>query len=584
MYNLSYVYTKNNKCKGCNKCIFACPTGANEAFFEAELGKVSIKDGFCISCGECLSICDHGARDYNDDFDSFLADLQKGEQISAVVAPSARFNFDDLNKLTGYLKSLGVNKVYDVSFGADICTWAHVKLLRENKLKSVIAQPCPVVVSYIEKYRPALIGKLSPVQSPVVCLATFLKKYIGVTDKLMFLSPCIGKKRECESEHTNSVLNYNVTFSKLLRHMENSNVDLSAYKSTPFDISEGSIGFTFSRPGGLSENLKYYLKEDVWIKQVEGIKNVRKYLDEYLEDLRLNKNVPVVIDVLNCEDGCNFGTGTNKTARNNEIDFIVNKNKANIKAENSANLMAIFNEKLNLADFERQYKDRSFDYKKIDDVDMERAFISLGKITQEDRETNCFSCGYGNCYDFVYDLATGHNDMNNCRFYLLNKFKKMSLYDDLTGLNNRNCFNTVVKSLAEEHPGFVGIAFIDINGLKEANDTFGHAFGDELIIKCANLCKTVFASDVYRIGGDEFVILLDKEGESAFKTKLNMLEDLFDQEEQLIVSIGSAVSVCRHDLQAKLEEADQRMYVAKQEYYKSINKADRRNRKLLKFY
>ncbi len=584
MENKSFVHTKYDKCRGCNKCIFVCPTSANEAFFEADSGKVFIKDGFCISCGECLSICDHNARDFEDDTERFFTDLANGDNISVVIAPSARFNFNEYGKIADYLKSIGVNKVYDVSFGADICTWAHIKLLREREIKSLITQPCPVIVSYVEKYKPELIGKLSPIQSPVVCLATYLKKYMGISDKIMFLSPCIGKKRECESEHTFGVIDYNVTFSKFAQHFKENNVDFNNYKNIPFDISEGSIGFTFSRPGGLAENVKYHLKTDVWIKQVEGISAVRNYFDEYLEDLRCNRPVPTIIDALNCIDGCNLGTGTDKTARHNDIDFITNKNKAKVSRENSENLTEFFDSKLNLSDFERQYKDRSVTYKKDKNVDMERAFISLGKITQEDREINCFCCGYGNCYDFVYDLATGHNDKNNCRHYLLNKFKKMSMYDDLTGLNNRNCFNDSVKTLFEEHPGFVGIIFIDINGLKEANDTFGHAFGDELIITCANLCKRIFGSDVYRIGGDEFVILFNKENASMFEIKTEMLKHLFEVEKQLVVSIGCATSVNSDDLQEKLEEADQKMYINKQEYYESINKADRRNRKAPKFF
>ncbi len=581
---LSFIQTKSGHCKGCNKCIFVCPTSANESLFEEDEGKVFIKDGYCISCGECLSICDHNARDYFDDTHQFFDDLKRGEQISVVIAPAARFNLEDTMKAISYLKSMGVNKVYDVSFGADICTWAHVKLVKEYNIKTFIAQPCPVVVSYIEKYRPALINKLSPIQSPVACLSIFLKKYLGIKDKIAFLSPCIGKKRECNNLYTDESIHYNVTFDKFTEYLKRNNINLNMYKQTNFDNAHGSIGFAFPRPGGLSENIKYNLGEDVWIKQIEGIKNISDYLDEYIQDIKAGKPVPLIIDALNCIHGCNLGTGTNKKANQNEIDYLTNNTKATVTREHTHKLMNYFNSKLNLLDFGRHYKDRSFDYKKRADVDIEGAFITLGKVTAEDRQINCFCCGYGNCYDFAYDLATGHNDKNNCRHYLLNKFKKMSLHDDLTGLFNRNCFNLEAKKFFSEHPGFVAIIFADINGLKDANDIFGHAYGDTLITTCANICKKAFQKGVYRLGGDEFVILCSDCNEQQFYATYETLKDLFSLEKELKVSLGYAISTSAQDFSDKIEEADKNMYTAKQNFYSNMRREDRRNRRSSKFY
>ncbi len=578
MEDISFVHTKESYCMGCNKCIFKCPTGANEAFFEAGAGKVFIKNGFCISCGECISICDHGARDFIDDTKEFYNDLKNGENISVVIAPAAKFNFASLEKIIGYFKSLGVKNVYDVSFGADICTWAHVKVIKERNLTGVIAQPCPVVVSYIEKYRASLINKLSPVQSPVICVATYLKKYLGIKDKIMFLSPCIGKKRECISENTNDMLDYNMSFIKFEEYLKQNNIDLNTFPEEKFDNMEGSLGFAFPRPGGLSENIKYHLGEDTWIKKIEGIHNISNYFDECIEDVKNNKPIPLIIDALNCEHGCNFGTGTHKLARHNEIDYVTNKNISNLKRENSEKLMNYFSETFDVNDFIREYKDRSFHYKKDENVDMEKAFISLGKITKDDREINCFSCGYGNCYDFVYDLATGHNDKNNCRHYLLNKFKKLSLLDDLTGLKNRYSFSLAVKDLTKFHPDIIGIAYVDINGLKQANDIYGHNYGDEMIIDCANSLKKVFLDKVYRIGGDEFIILDDEITESSFNKKLSILTNLIDKNKDLVVSIGYSFSYNSSQFEAKREEADQRMYKAKQKFYEEKRLTDRRNR------
>ncbi len=577
MNKISFIHTHEEKCQGCNKCIYCCPTSANKAFFDGENGKVFIKEDVCISCGECISVCDHDARDYMDDTEYFFRDLAAGEAISVVVAPSARFNIPNFDKVLGYLKQIGVRQIYDVSYGADICTWGHVKAIKEGKIDNIIAQPCPVIVCYIEKYYPTLLEKLSPIQSPVVCLGTYLKKYLGKKEKIMFLSPCIGKKWECESEHTNGVLEYNVTYDVFMKHLEREQVDIEGCLSEKFDELEGSIGFTFPRPGGLAENIRYHFGENLWIKQVEGIDNVTKYFDEYAQDIEEGRPVPRIVDALNCEQGCNVGTGTSKNARQNEIDFVMNEMKSKTNQADGEKLMKHFDEQFVFEDFCRIYTDRSIDCTRSSDVDMERAFLSLGKVTEEDRNINCFCCGYGNCYDFVYDLAQGYNDRNNCRHFLLNKFKKISYYDELTGVNSRHSYREKVSRIKGKHPGFVGIVYVDINGLKETNDTKGHKYGDMLITACADLLREVFGNKIYRVGGDEFVILDTEVKEEIFLNKVGELRVKVQEREYEMLSLGVACSHTRADFDQRLEEADRQMYLAKQEYYHTRAKANRRN-------
>ncbi len=577
MEKMNYVHTIQEVCVGCNKCIFKCPTNAHMAVLEENENKVIIKEGHCISCGECLLICDHEARDYVDDTQKFFDDIKKGQRISVIVAPSANVNFEDVNKVFGFLKALGVNKIYDVSFGADICTWAHVKTIRQNKIKTMISQPCPVVVSYIEKYRPEFINYLSPVQSPAVCTATYLKKYEAKKDKIMFLSPCIGKKREMSTEIDNDTLDYNVTFKKFIEYLQKNKINLNDYESASYDNMQGSIGFAFPSPGGLSDNIKYHLHEDIWIKSIEGIFNIDNYLDQYKEDLDNNKPVPAIVDVLNCVDGCNIGTGTLRNVRFNEIDRVKRKKLEDITKDESEKLMSLFDEKLDINDYKREYFDKSNVYKTHTNLDLEPAYIELGKLTSEQRNINCFACGYGNCEAFVTALAAGDNHKENCKYYLLNKFQAASYVDDLTGVKNRNSYADEMLFLLENHPEQVGVAFADINGLKEANDMFGHKFGDSLIVNCAKILRKVFSKFVYRIGGDEFIILDTDSNEERFKEKIQKVKTLIKKEDSLAISIGWAMSYNAGELEDKIEEADKNMYEEKQNYYKNVKRAERRS-------
>ncbi len=411
------IFTDETKCIGCNKCIFQCPVGANKAIFEDGKNKIHVDNEHCIGCGECISICDHSARLYADDTEKFFDDLKMGVPISIVVAPAARTNFAHLNRLFGFLKSQGVNLIYDVSYGADICTWGYIKAIKENQLRTVIAQPCPVIVKYIELYKPTLLKYLSPVHSPALCTAIYLKKYKNVTDKIAFLSPCIAKTYEFADENTHDNISYNVTYASLLNYLEVNHISLNTYAAANFDNIDGSWGFAFSRPGGLKENVHFYLGDDVWVKQVEGIDHVEHYFKEYALHARLNKPVPLLVDVLNCSHGCNLGTGTTKKTSQNSIDYTTNKNKSTVNKEKAFELFDYFDKTLDLNDFMRAYTDHSFSVREPLDSEIEKIFLSLGKVTSEDRNINCFSCGYGNCKDFVTAVALGNNHIKNCNRY-----------------------------------------------------------------------------------------------------------------------------------------------------------------------
>ena len=133
------------KCINCYACITACPVkycmdGSGEV--------LEVIHDQCIGCGHCIAACHHGARQPVDDTPRFLADLKRRERIIAVAAPAVASVFPGkyLN-LNGYLQSLGVTSVLDVSFGAELTVVSYVNHIKEKKPRLVIAQPCPAIVS-----------------------------------------------------------------------------------------------------------------------------------------------------------------------------------------------------------------------------------------------------------------------------------------------------------------------------------------------------------------------------------------------------------------------------------------------------
>ncbi len=415
------IFTDEEKCVGCNKCIFACPVkDANIAFMDKGKNKIKVDPEKCILCGQCLDVCDHRARDYIDDTERFISDLKKGISISVITAPSFKTNFANNKKIIGYLKSLGVKNVYDVSLGADITTWAYLKSYKEKGLKSIIAQPCPAIVNYIEKYKQDLIKDLAPVQSPMLCTAIYLKKYLKIADKLCFLSPCIAKISEINDPNTNGYVHYNVTYKKLFDYLAKNNISLDLFPEKDFTLMGYSLGEIYSMPGGLKENVYHYYPE-AFVKQVEGPEYAYKYLDEYSQRKRKGKTLPLLVDILSCIHGCNIGSGTCKNVDSTEIDLLTtnlkNRKIGSFKAKPNK-LLKFFDKTLNLNDFIRAYELKKVTpYKKPSPQQLEEIFQRMHKIDQESRNRNCNSCGYGDCTKMAQAIFNGCNHVENCIDY-----------------------------------------------------------------------------------------------------------------------------------------------------------------------
>ena len=242
------------KCVGCNRCIRVCPVEeANVAYVENDETKVRVDSAKCIACGACLLICRHASRTYEDDTERFFADMRKGVPISLFCAPASRANLQEWSRLLALLQQLGARKIYDVSLGADICTWAHIRYIQKHNPPSIITQPCPAIVDYILMHRHELISYLSPVHSPMLCTAIYMKKYMGITDKIAAISPCIAKINEFDQ--TGGIVSYNVTFTKLEEYIKRNKLALPA-QGRGYDHIDSSIGSIYSMPGGLKENVE----------------------------------------------------------------------------------------------------------------------------------------------------------------------------------------------------------------------------------------------------------------------------------------------------------------------------------------
>lgn len=152
------------------------------------------------------------------------------------------------------------------------------------------------------------------------------------------------------------------------------------------------------------------------------------------------------------------------------------------------------------------------------------------------------------------------------------KLVTQSYTDALTGLQNRNRFTKDSIRLQEKECKNIGIAFVDMNGLKTLNDEYGHERGDQALKGLADILGSFFRKkDLYRVGGDEFVILCAGISERVFHEKMEQLLQLAKKEDTQPFAVGFKWYEAITDINSQLKEADDLMYDNKREYYRDKN-------------
>lgn len=434
------VYT-NEKCQGCNRCISVCPVlTANYSVPSGQGQRIEVHSENCINCGACFDACEHQARSFNDDTERFFQDLKKGERISVILAPAFEANYpDQYERVLGGLKKLGVNHFISVSFGADITTWAYINYITKNNFSGGISQPCPAIINYIEHYEPSLIKKLVPVHSPMMCTAIYAQKYMKITDKLAFISPCIAKKAEITDPNTNGYVSYNLTFAHLMNYARTHDI----YGEKVNDEIGFGLGSIYPMPGGLKENVYWFCGEDVFVRQVEGEKRAYEFLKDYKKRVQRNADLPFMVDILNCDKGCLYGTGIEETKNASEDNYYtIEKIKARSKKKRLFHPFSKFMSpkqrlwwlnlkfsKLNIEDFMRNYTDKSstVSLEEPELYDLNAVFNQMGKKTQEERSINCGACGYNNCTEMAFAIFNKCNTPSNCIHFIKNEVQAFSL-------------------------------------------------------------------------------------------------------------------------------------------------------------
>ena len=513
----SLVFT-NDKCIGCNKCIRVCSCeGANVTKEQVDGStRIEVDGNRCVACGACFDVCEHNAREYNDDTERFFQDLKAGAKISLLIAPAFKANYpNEYEAVLGGLKDMGVNHLISVSFGADITTWGYLNYVQKNNFLGGISQPCPAVVRYIEHYTPELIPKLFPVQSPMMCAAIYVRKQMNITDKLAFISPCIAKKMEIDDPNNHGLITYNVTFNHLMDYVRKHNIR-GSLKSDEIEYGLGSI---YPMPGGLKENVYWFLGESVFIRQIEGEKHMYHFLEENKSRIANSQTPYLFIDALNCSSGCIYGTGCDagKADDDNVLCNLLRiresskKNSSGSawsKKSSPAKRLKQLNKQfsgLKLEDYLRKYTDRSAECRHSTPTAAQEdaIFKDMKKYTTADRSINCSCCGYDSCKQMADAIHNGFSRKENCIYYIKSEVEAQGeesrqLADQLDAEKDaiQKQKELILQTISEINTEFSNL-HQSVNDMAAGNDNNAHEStgisGDIVLVSdfCENLAKAM---------------------------------------------------------------------------------------------
>jgi CheY-like chemotaxis protein/iron only hydrogenase large subunit-like protein/uncharacterized membrane-anchored protein YhcB (DUF1043 family) len=456
------------KCINCYACIVICPV---KLCMDGSGDKLQINHDICIGCGNCINACTHKARTFIDDTRHFMSDLKQGAKMIAVAAPAVASVFpDQFLNLNGWLKSLGVEAFFDVSLGAELTVITYLDYIKEKKPRTVIAQPCPAIVTFIEIYHPELLPYLAPADSPILHTIKMIKEYYPkyANHKVAVISPCVAKRREYDET---GLGDYNVTMIALRNFMDEQKINLSSFPRVEYTGVSAERAAGFPIPGGLLDTAERFapgIRRDTL--KIEGVHSIYPYLEEMRELLNTNVKLALLVDCLNCEKGCIGGPGTGNAGKplsvlenpvRKRMDDLEKKYNSQIGKNAYKKYHDVLKKywKKNL--YNRSYRNLSDNLIIKHPSESEKTDIlhSMKKYGKEDM-FNCTCCGYGSCEGMVTAIYNKLNKPENCAHYILALLKEKTNTEEIT------------RQQLQEHIGRAAELIDGINKLiNKLNDT-----------------------------------------------------------------------------------------------------------------
>ncbi len=410
------VTTIKERCRVCYTCVRECPAKA----IRVADGQAEVMVERCIGCGNCVQVCGQHAKKVYDSIPQVEALLDSADRVAAIVAPSFPASFVDWEhtQVTGLMRGLGFDYVFEVAFGADLVAERYRDLLQRDDDRRYIATSCPAIVAYIRHYYPELTSALAPIVSPMTAMARVVHRDHGDDVKVVFIGPCIAKKEESAASEMADV-DAALTFEEVQQMARDRNLTKANVDTSDFDPPYGGLGALFPISRGLIQSAR--LQEDLTRDDIISTDGRLGFV-EAVKEFDAGHCKPRLLEVLACQ-GCIMGPGIP-----NGEPLFRRRHRVSKYVRNRL-------ETTDLEDWHREVErfadlDLSQSYVPDDqrlpdptDEQLDAILAELGKKCVED-ELNCGACGYETCREHAVAIYKGLAENEMCLPFMIEKLRE----------------------------------------------------------------------------------------------------------------------------------------------------------------
>jgi len=408
------VSTIQAKCRKCYACVRNCPAKA----IMVKEGQAQVLDERCIRCGSCVRVCAQKAKQIESGVEQVEALLASNQKVIAILAPSfpACLREAKPRQLVGGLLKLGFSEVMEVAFGAELVSREYTRLIENNSQRTLITTPCPAVIYYIQKHLPELISYLAPVVSPMIALGRVIKWEYAPEAEVVFIGPCIGKKREMKDSEVAGVVDAVLTFTEMRTLLENKGIDLLEMPEADFAGPRPSTGRIFPVSGGLLKTAG--ISTDILENDIVITEGKDRFL-QVIEEVRKGRLKAKFLDVLFCE-GCINGPileeeGNLFTRKDKVVEYLLSERAREKEPSTERDILRYRN-----VDMRRTFVDLRTSLPLPTEEEIKAILAKVNKTEPED-ELNCGSCGYTSCREKAVAVYQGIAELEMCLPYLIDK-------------------------------------------------------------------------------------------------------------------------------------------------------------------
>jgi signal transduction histidine kinase len=373
----------------------------------------------CVGCGWCVRVCTQKAKQIESGIAETERILQSDRERYAILAPSfpAAFPHWKPLQLVTALRRLGFDRVLSAGAGADLISARYRQLIEQRTFTTLISSPCPAVVSYIEKHKPALLLFLAPIVSPMIATGRLIRETMQANAGIVFIGPCIAKKMEKSDRRVSGVIDEVLTFGELQDLLEKMGIQPAELPESEPDEPGDTLGGIFPISGGLLRTAA--LQDDVLSNEIvvcEGADRVGQVL-AHVEEGHVDA---CFLDLLFCQ-GCIDGPAMPGTAsvhlRKTLVADYVRRRVAQQSARPDQPHATI--------DLSRKFTREAITLPYPSEEEISQIFRQINKHKAED-ELNCGACGYASCREKAIAVFQRRAELEMCLPYMIDRLEEMN--------------------------------------------------------------------------------------------------------------------------------------------------------------